>query len=149
MPLGPGALLDAIWKYGESDATGPLFSDFLNKVGDSIRTRLNAAGIDTATSSWVTPTLLNSWVVNASLTVQYRKINGIVYCRGQVTGGAPNTVVFQLPSGFRPAQTHKSASTNTDGTSAYRLQVTTGGDVSVNNGGTTATPVINFQFPLG
>lgn len=149
MPLGIGALVDGIWKYGESDSTGPLFSDFLNKVGDSIRTRLNAAGIDTAATSWVNPTLSGTWVVNASLTVSYRKVNGIVYCRGQVTGGAIGSTIFQLPAGFRPAQTHKSATTNTDGTSAYRLQVTTAGDVSVNNGGTTATPVVQFSFPIG
>lgn len=100
------------------------------------------------TTAWVNPTLLNSWVVNGGLTISYRRLNGVVYGRGQGTGGGAGTVIYQLPAGFRPAQTHKSATTNTDGTSSYRLQITTGGDVSVSNAGASATPVIEFSFPV-
>jgi hypothetical protein len=35
-------------------------------------------------------------------TVAYRKINNVVYLRGNLTGGTANTGAFVLPSGYRP-----------------------------------------------
>jgi len=99
MPLGTGSMIDSVYKYGESDISGPLFSDFLNLPGDGIRTRLNAGKI--ADSGWINLTLVNSWVVSLAETPQYRKLNGVVYLRGLITGGSAATVAT-LPAGYRP-----------------------------------------------
>ena len=40
---------------------------------------------------------------SAVQSVAYRKINGIVYMRGNVTGGTPGAGAFTLPDGYRPA----------------------------------------------
>ena len=37
--------------------------------------------------------------------VAYRKINNVVYMRGNVTGGTSGTGAFTLPSGYRPSAT--------------------------------------------
>lgn len=58
--------------------------------------------------SWETPTLLNSWTNfgGAYATAAYRKDSlGVVHLRGLITGGTKTatTVLFNLPSGYRPA----------------------------------------------
>jgi hypothetical protein len=60
--------------------------------------------IGQADTGWITPTLLNSWTNYGSgwNTAGYRKIAGIVYLKGLVTGGTQGTVVYNLPAGFRP-----------------------------------------------
>lgn len=52
-------------------------------------------------TGWITPTLSGSWVSTAGMTVQYRRINGIVHLHGRATGGSGT--MFVLPAGFRPA----------------------------------------------
>ena len=56
-----------------------------------------------ADTGWITPTLVNGWSSVATQTVQYRRLNGVVMCRGRGTGGTTNTM-FTLPAGFRPGQ---------------------------------------------
>jgi hypothetical protein len=102
-------------------------------------------------TGWITPTLLNSWGVSGGLTPQYRVKDGVLYARGQATGGAANSVIYQIAdASYRPVgQTFKTITPNTDGTAFYRLQVTTGGDVSVSNAGSSATPVVQFTMVVG
>lgn len=102
MPIGPGSTIDGVYKYGESDATGPLFSDFLNMLGDSIRTRINAIVTlgKIADSGWLNLALINSWAVSGGFTPQYRKLNGVVYFRGRMSGGSG--APFVVPAGYRP-----------------------------------------------
>jgi hypothetical protein len=38
--------------------------------------------------------------------VAYRKLNGVVFLRGNVSGGTGETAAFTLPTGFRPAVDH-------------------------------------------
>jgi hypothetical protein len=42
---------------------------------------------------------------SAVAAVAYRKINNVVYMRGNVTGGTANAGAFTLPAGYRPAAT--------------------------------------------
>lgn len=58
-----------------------------------------------AVQNWIAPALLNSWVQQANYApIGYRKDpNNIVHLRGNLTGGAANTVIFTLPAGYRPA----------------------------------------------
>ena len=101
MPLGLGSLVNGVWKYGENDATGPLFSDFLNKLGDSIRTQIVPAKL--GDTGWINLTLINGWAPAFSAEVpQYRRLNGIVYFRGMPSGGTQPSVAA-IPAGFRPA----------------------------------------------
>lgn len=144
MPIGPGSLLNGVWKYGEDDASGPLFSDFLNKLGDSIRTIILAALL--GDTGWTNAVLSGTWAVSIGLTPAYSKLNGVVYTRGQVTGGAPGSTVLIYPAGMRPAATHKQIIPNTDGTGYYTATVTTAGVLTVTNSGTGATPVLDIKF---
>jgi len=96
MPTGSGAVVDGVYKYGEQDPTGPLFSDFLNKSGDSIRTKLLEGRIED--TGWITAVLASGWT--ATNPVQYRRLNGVTYLKGRATGGSGTA--FTLPAGFLP-----------------------------------------------
>lgn len=68
---------------------------------------------------WVTPTLGSSWVPFSTSydTLQYRKDSlGIVHLRGLIKDGTTTatTVLFTLPSGFRPGKHHIFATTTDD-----------------------------------
>lgn len=58
-----------------------------------------------ADTGWLTPALLNGWVVydatygNAAM---YRKIGNIVFVRGLIKNGTVGTNMFILPAGYRP-----------------------------------------------
>jgi len=62
---------------------------------------------DIASSAWVAPTLLNGWVIYGApqQTPRYRMdADGVVHIQGLVKDGTTTagTVIFTLPSGFRP-----------------------------------------------
>lgn len=83
---------------------------------------------------WITPTLLNGWVLssNGVFPAQYYKDSmGIVHVNGIVTGGTTETVVFKLPSGYRPKMTNRIPSIIMSGTVVYNayLDVKASGDV--------------------
>lgn len=54
-------------------------------------------------TGWQTPALANSWTSVAGQTIQYRRVDGIVYLRGRATGGTTGTI-FTLPADCRPTQ---------------------------------------------
>ncbi|NWL90436.1 hypothetical protein DMN77_23070 [Paenibacillus sp. 79R4] len=54
---------------------------------------------------WITPTLLNGWVVYSGYpTLSIRKDSNNLYFDGLIKGGvySPNTLIAQLPAGYRP-----------------------------------------------
>lgn len=54
-------------------------------------------------SGWITPTLINgAHSSNVNYLCQYRKINGVVYLRGVITGITGACNLFELPTGYRP-----------------------------------------------
>jgi len=96
----PGVLYDQklAWAWVRStDTTVALFD--LRKLTAETRVAVLEADTD-----WITPTLLNGWTAAGGYKVGYRKLRGVVYSRGQVTGGTGQSI-FILPSGFRLAET--------------------------------------------
>ena len=63
----------------------------------TISQRAQRLGTDPA---WITLALINGWTVND--TPQYRRINGMVYVRGGMSGTL-GQIAFTLPLGYRPA----------------------------------------------
>jgi hypothetical protein len=55
--------------------------------------------------AWITMTpLQNGWTADGTVgPPQYRRINGLVYLRGGINGASMNSVLFTLPSTYRPA----------------------------------------------
>lgn len=55
-------------------------------------------------TTWTNLTLVNGWanLGGGNETFQYRKVGDMVQIRGMITGGAWNTTVATLPTGFRP-----------------------------------------------
>lgn len=83
-------------------------------------------------SGWINPTLENSYVVQNSRTVSYRKIGNRVYLRGQIGKATlDQNNMFTLPSGYRPSTaciyTVPGVSGNT-------------GKITINTDGTILTP---------
>lgn len=101
-------------------------------------------------TGWLTPTLLNGWVVydatygNAAM---YRKIGNIVFCRGLVKNGSPATAtIFTLPAGFRPGIIHLFATESLD--TIARVQVEPNGNVNPGAGaGAGWFALNNIVFP--
>ena len=93
-----------------------------------------------ASSAWVAVTsFTNSWT--ATTPVFYRKLNGVVYIRGTVTGGSTGAA-FTLPAGFRPVADSPFSVVNGAGTTP--ITITTAGLVSLVTG---TTPALNLSFP--
>lgn len=62
------------------------------------------AGLD---DQWHAPTLLNSWVnwgATASLAGYMKDAMGFVHLRGSVKTGAVPSIIFTLPTGYRPSK---------------------------------------------
>ena len=74
---------------------------YLDGVTSAIQTQLNAKQT-LEDSGWINvSSLSNSFT--APTTVAYRKLNGVVYLRGNLFNGTANTTAFTLPSGYRPS----------------------------------------------
>ena len=67
---------------------------------------VNAAGSYNGASlgdtGWISVTSFSNGFT-APTSVAYRKINNVVYMRGNVNNGTPNSVAFVLPDGYRPS----------------------------------------------
>jgi len=85
--------------YNQTVSTGAALVDFV--IGDNYKTGTGTMPVQ----PWIAPTLLNSWANQANYApAGYRKDDsGVVYLRGNLTGGAALTTAFNLPVGYRPA----------------------------------------------
>lgn len=83
MPLDSG-----IWRYTEGETASPTFSELLNRLGDSVRTRF--ATLDTG---WVNVTLAAGFTFGVQ--PQVRRVGQTVYWRGNVTCTAGWTTSYQ------------------------------------------------------
>lgn len=101
MAASPPAQTGRALTYVKSD--GHLYV----RGGDGTERRVS--GYDVVDSGWITPELFNGWVPESGTTgygvAGYRKIDGVVYCRGLVENGTDGAI-FNLPSGFRPSASH-------------------------------------------
>jgi hypothetical protein len=97
-------------------------------------------------SGWLTPTLLNNWVVydaTFSNAAMYRKVGGIVYLRGLLKNGTAGAVMFTLPVGYRPGIRMLFI---VDGTGGFgRIDVASNGDV-IHTSGATGYFQISVSF---
>lgn len=68
-------------------------------------TEYRISGNEVVDSGWIAATLAGTWTNFGSgwHTAAYRKIDGVVYLRGLVTGGTGT--ILTLPAGYRPAAT--------------------------------------------
>ena len=93
-------------------------------------------------TGWITPTVLNSWIQNDP--VKYRRLNGVVYIVGRVTGGSGT--IFNLPVGFRPTiRAILQVADGTDPTTTTRIIVNPSGDV---DGLTSTNPTVAGIAPF-
>lgn len=120
-----------------------VFDSTLDRVFTYIGGWVSASTLDD--TGWVAPTLTNSWVTADSLTVGYRRVNGVVYLRGRIANGTSNSA-FTLPAGFRPAQdTFFAPGSDGGGTpAATRVYITSAGAVQVLSGTRPNLPTICF-----
>lgn len=97
---------------------------------------------------WIAPSLLNSWVNygGAFETAGYRKdASGYVHLKGLVKSGTANTIIFTLPAGYRPIEQGMFA-VNSGAAAFGRIDLTTGGDVTMNSGSTTWLSLSGINF---
>lgn len=81
-------------------------TDGLLRTKDPAGVERALAGMVYDDTGWITPTLSNGWGQYAGWEpFAYRRINGVVYLRGLISGGTTTdgTLIFNLPVGFRPA----------------------------------------------
>jgi len=91
-------------KHIRMDATGGL--EIVNDAYTQTIFSLTDSGVVTSSnlgdSGWISVSLFaNSF--SAVAAVAYRRLNNVVYLRGNVTGGTAGTGAFILPSGYRPS----------------------------------------------
>lgn len=102
--------------------------------------------IDEDDSGWQIATLQNGFenYEGPYSNVQYRKKNGIIYIDGLIKNGSPNSVIFNLPVGFRPsARLVFPALSNFI---AYRIDVHPNGDVEAITHHTVWMSLANISF---
>ena len=100
---------------------------------------------------WNAPVLLNSWVnYNAATHTSagyYRDPLGVVHLRGTVKNGTttPGTILFALPSGYRPATNIYIYGLSTDGATVWLVWyfIDTSGNVRI--GGTVNNFLVSFD----
>lgn len=93
------------------------------------------------------PAFQNSWAVSGGVTVQFRRDGaGNLHMRGLTTGGTSGTVVFTLPTGYRPSANFTVLqTTNTSGFS--QVDVATDGTVKVTI--KSGTPTVHGLYVPG
>ena len=76
------------------------------KLPNDAKKFLNGVGSWVAPENWIAPTLLNSWVNHGSpnsAAGYYKDPLGRVHLRGRVDPGTWASMIFALPSGYRPS----------------------------------------------
>lgn len=118
-PTGPNGATGATGPTGPTGATGATGASGAAGPGvptggttGQVLAKNSGTDYDTAWTTpsgaspgaWTAVSFQNSWANFASgfHNVEYRKVGDIVYLRGMAKSGASGSVVFTLPSGFRP-----------------------------------------------
>lgn len=83
-------------------------------------------------ASWITPVLGNSWVAFGAPhpPLQYQIFGVVVRMRGFIKSGTINTVIFNLPVGYRPSAQLLFPANSSGGYAAVTVDTT--GNVEVN-----------------
>lgn len=142
--------LDAngVGRYDDPHNTvGLSFAQLLNlalkSVSDALTTLKNL--IKAGDSGWITVSAFsNSWG-HGSVDVAYRKLNGVVYLRGVISGGSSGAA-FTLPAGYRPGESSTWDVRATGDTSSVprRVIIGTNGVLQAISGTTPSLAAITF-----
>jgi hypothetical protein len=76
---------------------------YLNSITDD--NRIATKGQLIVDSGWIEVSSLSNSFVSGGITPSYRKLNGVVYLRGNLNNGTGAATAFTLPSGYRPSTT--------------------------------------------
>lgn len=102
-------------------------------------------------TGWITPTLLNSWsnLGSGYVAARYRRLNGIVYVQGTVTGGTvtSGTNILNLPAGFRSSATMQFPVATTSASGAARIEMAADGNIKTSTGVSASALSFQFSFP--
>lgn len=90
-------------------------------------------------SGWQTPTLTNGNATSSNYICQYRKINGIVYIKGNIQGITEPCALFTLPMGYRPTGIQRFMNNTEANLSKLNLITINGSTGVVELGDTTVT----------
>ena len=100
--------------------------------------------------SFIEPTLLNGWVNYGSTYANagyYKDDFGDVHLVGMVKSGTSGTVIFNLPSGYRPPSDLIVPILTSSGSDlAGSIKIYSNGDVELRTGGTTFVLLNNISF---
>lgn len=97
-------------------------------------------------TTWVAPTLTAPWVTGSSPIGYKKDALGRVFLRGFVTGGSSGTVIFTLPTGYRPPYP-ESFIVNATGALGV-ITIATNGEVSFVTGTGTYVYVSSLSFAV-
>jgi hypothetical protein len=113
------------------------FSALLNRGIDAINTYLRDI-MKAGDTGWIQiTTFVNSWT--ATDPVYYRRLNGVVYWRGTLSGGT-SAAMFTIPAGFRPVSAGAFLCANGTSTTVFSR---VGLGTTTLNGSSGTTPVLN------
>lgn len=111
-------------------------------VGEKMRTQIASLN-----GQWITPTLVNGWVVETSYSVRYMKdAMGFVHLSGRVKSGTVGVLIFSLPTGYKtlsPNLMFPCISQNALG--SLRIDSTGGVYVNTGNNGSVFLDGITFK----
>lgn len=134
-------------KHIRMNATGGL--EIVNNAYTQTIFSLTDSGLVTASNlgdtGWTTVSSFSNGFTAPS-TVAYRRINGVVYLRGNLSGGTANTSAFTLPAGYRP-EANVAFAVQQYGTANFTyITVQTDGAVVPND---TSGWLAGVVFPIG
>jgi hypothetical protein len=134
-------------KHIRMNATGGL--EIVNNAYSSTIFSIADSGIVTSSNlgdtGWITVSSFSNGFTAPS-TVAYRRLNNVVYLRGNLTGGTANTTAFTLPEGYRPVADAVFAVQQYGTANFTYITAQAGGAVVPNNTSGWLTGVV---FPVG
>jgi hypothetical protein len=103
----------------------------------------------TIAPTWIAVTYVNSWVDEGGVyggSAYWKDALGIVHLRVAIKNGTPNSLVFTLPAGYRPAQAQTVIGVNSTGIALCTAWLATNGQFTMFTGNTTLN-TFYFSFP--
>ena len=103
LPRGPRGFKGDTGDTGRQGLTGPIGpAGPAGATGATGATGAQGAAAETQDSGWIAvSSLANNFT--SPTAVAYRKLNNVVYLRGNLFGGTAGTGAFTLPVGYRPS----------------------------------------------
>lgn len=121
------------------------------RTTETVKANADSIAAHTATTSYIAPTLLNSWVNYGGTlaTAGYLKdAHGFVHITGVIKSGTTTagTVLFTLPVGYRPAKQEMFLANIFSGASVGLLDIDASGNVNFQAGSNTIFSLCGIIF---